>query len=106
MTNKSNLLELVEVKDSTLHGQGLFAKADIKKDTIIGKLEGKAVKRDGPHVLWMNDGEDKFKVENELKFINHNKTPNVAYYDDFTVVALKNIKKGTELVHDYGDDWG
>lgn len=101
----TKLSSLVESKKSALHGNGLFAKQDIKKNTIIGKLEGKSVKKDGPHVLWMNDGNDKFQVTNELRFINHNKQANVAYYDDFTVVALKNIKAGTELVHDYGDDW-
>lgn len=99
------LSDLVEVKDSGIHGKGLFSKRAIKKDTVIGRLEGKPCKNDGPHVLWMNEGKDKFKVTNDLKFINHSKKANVAYYDDFTVVALKNIKKGDELVHDYGDDW-
>ena len=99
------LSDLVEVKTSEIHGKGLFARCAIKKDTLIGKLEGKACKTDGPHVLWMNDGQDKFKVSNDLKYINHNKKPNVAYYDDFTVVAIKSINKGDELVHDYGDGW-
>jgi len=99
------LTDLVTVKESDIHGKGLFAKINIKKDTVIGTLEGKACKQDGPHVLWMNDGQDKFKVTNDLKFINHHKKANVAYYDDFTVVALKNIKAGQELLHDYGDGW-
>ena len=101
----STLTDLVEVKESAIHGKGLFARTAIKKDTVIGQLEGKKVKKDGPHVLWMNDGQDLFQVNNDLKFINHNKKPNVAYYDDYTVVALKNIKAGAELVHDYGEDW-
>lgn len=99
------LEDLVEVKDSAVHGKGLFAKVAIKKDTVIGQLEGKSVKKDGPHVLWMNEGQDLFQVHNDLKFINHNKKPNVAYYDDYTVVALKSIKAGSELLHDYGEDW-
>lgn len=102
---KETLAELVEVKLSPLHGKGLFAKQNIKKNTVIGTLEGKPTKRDGEHVLWMNDGKDKFKVDNDLKFINHGKQANVAYYDDFTVVALKAIKQGAELLHDYGDGW-
>lgn len=101
----TDLNDLVEVRESDIHGKGLFAKVTIKKDTVVGVLEGKKVKSDGPHVLWMNDGQDLFRVSNDLKFINHNKKPNVAYYDDYTVVALKTIKAGTELVHDYGDDW-
>jgi SET domain-containing protein len=100
-----NIAQWVEVKESGIHGKGLFAKTAIKKGTVIGRLEGKVVKKDGPHVLWMNDGQQLFQVQNELKYINHNKQPNVAYYDDYTVVALKSIKAGSELVHDYGDDW-
>ncbi len=96
---------LTEVKTSLLHGKGLFSKLAIKKDTIIGTLQGVAVTEDGPHVLWMNDGQDKFKVQNQLKYINHSKQPNVAYYDDFTVVALSDIPIGQELLHNYGDDW-
>ncbi len=99
------LTELVLIQESGVHGKGLFAKTAIKKGTIIGILEGKPVTKDGLHVLWMNDGKDKFRVENELKFINHGKKPNVAYYDDFTVVALTHILADQELLHDYGDDW-
>ena len=33
------------------------------------------------------------------------KQPNVAYYDDLTVVTLKAVKAGAELLHDYGDEW-
>lgn len=102
---KETLAELVEVGKSPVHGKGLFAKQNIKKNTVIGTLEGKPTKRDGEHVLWMNDGKDKFKVDNDLKYINHGKQANVAYYDDFTVVALKAIKQGAELLHDYGDGW-
>jgi SET domain-containing protein len=105
MSNKHTLLDLVFVKDSTVHGKGLFAKVAIKKGSVIGTLEGKSVQNDGLHVLWMNDGTEKFKVTNELKFINHHKKPNVVYYDDYTVVALKKITADSELLHDYGDDW-
>jgi len=99
------LKAITQVKDSDLHGKGLFAAANIQKNTIIGTLEGKNVNTDGLHVLWMNDGQDKFKVENDLKYINHSKQANVAYYDDFTVVALSDISQGQELLHNYGDDW-
>jgi SET domain-containing protein len=29
----------------------------------------------------------------------------VAYYDDLSVVALRNIEPGEELTHHYGEDW-
>ena len=100
-----SITTLTLVKDSPLHGKGLFAAQNIQQDTVIGTLQGKPVSHDGLHVLWMNDGQDKFQVENDLKFINRSKQANVAYYDDFTVVALKDIQQGEELLHNYGDDW-
>ena len=103
MTHK--LLDLVKVQKSQIHGKGLFAKQDIAKGTIIGKVAGHTCSTDGPHVLWFNDQQQAFKVTNEMKYINHNKQANVAYYDDLTVVALKNIKAENELFHDYGDEW-
>ena len=57
-------------------------------------------------MLWLDDeGEERYRVLCDLRFINHNKRANVAYYDDLTVVALKNIKAGDELFHDYGEEW-
>jgi hypothetical protein len=95
----------VYVKDSSIHGKGLFAKKTIKAGSIIGELEGKPSKKDGPYVLWLDDDKKGFEVQNIFKYINHNAKPNAAYYDDLTVVALRNIKKGEEITHHYGDMW-
>lgn len=100
-----NLDDYVQVKNSAIHGKGLFAKIDIAKDTIIGVVEGCECQENGEHVLWLENAEKPFKVNNDLKFINHARAANVAYYDDLTVVAIANIKAGDELVHDYGDGW-
>ena len=98
--------DLVEVKQSPIHGRGLFARAAIPRDTVLGVLKTKPAKGDGPYVLWLDDeGEERYRVLCDLRYINHHKKPNVAYYEDLTVVALKNIKAGQELVHDYGEDW-
>lgn len=96
---------LVTVKKSKIHGQGLFAKKDIKSGEIIGEVKGKPTKKDGPYVLWMGDARQGFEVSCILKYINHNRQANACYYDDLTVVALKDIKKGEEITHNYGDDW-
>jgi len=97
--------ELVYVKKSKIHGMGLFAKKDIAKGEIIGKVEGMRTSRDGPHVLWMEDKKYGFKVRCKLKYINHSAEPNACYYDDLTVVTLRDIKKGEEITHYYGDEW-
>mgnify|MGYP000135520506 FL=1 len=98
--------DLLEVRRSAVHGRGLFASLPIKKGTELGLCKTKPAKKDGPYVLSLDDeGNERYRVLCDLRFINHAKKPNVAYYDDLTVVALKNIKAGQELLHDYGDDW-
>jgi len=97
--------ELYKVKNSAIHGKGLFAQCNIKKDTILGALKCKPTLKDGPYVLWVNE-KLSVRVECNLKYINHNAKPNACYYEDLQVVALKNIKKGEEITHDYGDEWG
>jgi len=70
---------------------------------VLGTVSGKWTKRNGPYVLWVE--EDKgFRVECDFRFINHDSKPNAAYYDTLEVCALRNIKKGEEITHDYGID--
>lgn len=98
--------DLVEVRNSEVHGRGLFASRDIPRNTELGQCKVKRAKGSGPYVLWLDDeGEERYRVLCDLRFINHNKRANVAYYDDLTVVALKKIKAGDELFHDYGEEW-
>lgn len=92
------------VAESPVHGRGLFASRLIKEGELLGEVEGKPTTVDGPHVLWMTEKRG-FKVSCDLRYINHSKSPNVAYYDDLTVVALRDISTDEEIVHDYGDDW-
>ena len=97
---------LVYVKESNIHGKGLFAKKSIKEGAIIGEIEGLPAKKDGPYVLWLDEDEYKaIEVQNVFKFINHNSKPNACYYDDLTVVALRDIEAGEEITHHYGDTW-
>lgn len=95
---------MIKVAKSNIHGKGLFAEKPIRKNTIIGEVKGRKTSEDGPHVLWLNDGQG-FLVENEMRYINHSAKPNAVYYDDLTVVALKDIKAGEEITHYYGEDW-
>lgn len=96
---------LVTVKKSKIHGNGLFARKNIKAGEIIGEVKGKPTKKDGPYVLWIDNLNHGFEVSCILKYINHDSSANACYYDDLTVVALKDIKKGEEITHNYGEDW-
>lgn len=101
-------MKTLYVKKSRVHGLGLFTKDAIKKGTVLGHLTGKIVSDNHSHVLWIQDEQGQwqgFEVQCDFKYINHSPHPNVAYYDDLTVVALKDIQAGEELLHDYGDEF-
>lgn len=89
-------------KRSPIHGHGLFTNIAIKKGDLLGRCRVKIIPEPNSHTLWCEDGY--FEVLCKLKYINHSEEPNVVYYDDFTVVALRNISVGDELTHCYGED--
>ena len=89
------------VANSDIHGRGLFAADDISSGSIIGYLQGKPSQADGTYVLWLSAAEA-FEVECDLKYINHADEPNACYYDDLSVVALRDIRAGEEITHNYG----
>ena len=94
------LEQLTYVGKSGIHGQGLFARIDIRKNTVIGTIQGKPCDRNGAHVIWLGDNQA-FKVSCNLKYINHADNPNACYYDDLSVVALRKIKSHEEITHNY-----
>lgn len=103
-----SITDKVYVGESSIHGRGLFAAKKIREGDLLGVLTCKKTKKDGPHVLWVEKRKDKYdlyKVTCDFKYINHSSTPNVAYYDDLTVVALRDIKRDEELTHYYGEEW-
>ena len=94
----------VVIKRSPIHGKGLFASKRIQKGELLGRIKGPRVTCDGPYVLWLDDRHG-VHVMGELKFINHSNRPNACYYDDLTVMAIKTIKAGEEITHNYGEGW-
>jgi len=97
---------MYEVKESPLHGRGLFATRFIPEGTVLGWLKTKKAKkkkRGGPYILWI-DGKKPVRVVCELRFINHSDKPNAAYYDDLSVMTLRDITPGEEILHDYLGD--
>jgi len=102
---KQNENSAVFVSESKIHGTGLFASRDIKKGELIGEFKCKPTNKDGPHVLWIEENRG-YKVLDDFKYINHSNNANAAYYDDFTIMSIKKIKKGDEITHYYGEDWG
>lgn len=101
--NKSKLTVSFYAGESPIHGKGLFAARHIEAGEVLGTVSGRWTKRNGPYVLWV--AEDKgFRVECDFRFINHSPEPNAAYYDTLEVCALRDIRPGEEITHDYQSD--
>ncbi|MCP4488219.1 MAG: SET domain-containing protein [Gammaproteobacteria bacterium] len=99
------LKQLTYVAQSNIHGNGLFARAPIAKGMLIGILQGEPCSGDGSYVLWLSETEG-FKVSCNLRYINHACNANACYYDDLSVVALRDIEQDEEITHNYESaDW-
>ena len=120
---------LIEVRNSNIHGKGIYAKNNIKKGTkvieyigeIISKKEGdkkaeiqyKLSKENNikgaVYVFELNDKQDiDGNVEDNIaRFINHSCNPNCTYKIENShiwIVSIREIKKGEEITYDYGYD--
>jgi SET domain-containing protein len=95
----------IYVADSAIHGKGLFARTTIPGGATIGWLNGKPCSTDGDYVLWISEREG-IEVLCDLRYINHSDEPNACYYDDHSVVALRDIDPYEEITHNYAsNDW-
>jgi uncharacterized protein len=105
-----------EVRESSIHGDGLFATADIGKDEIVAVKGGHIIDRQtlrrevtpklGPVEIQIDD--DLFIApvtaeERELSMLysNHSCDANLGMRGEITFVALRNIRAGEELTHDW-----
>lgn len=94
------------VKQSSIHGRGLFAGVRFQKGTHMGSYKGPRTRRDGPHVLWLNDDEGGVGIDgkNVLRYVNHSRRPNAVFRGE-DLFALRGIRPGEEITFDYGDEW-
>ena len=105
-----------EVRESKIHGRGLFAKADIAKGEIVAVNGGHIVDREtlrreitptlGPVEIQIDD--DLFIApvnddERELSMLytNHSCEPNIGLRGEITFVAMRDVSAGEELTHDW-----
>ena len=112
----SYLSPKTEVRESNIHGRGLFATADIAKDEIVAVkgghiVNGKALReqitpRLGPVEIQIDD--DLFIApvtddERELSMLysNHSCEANIGMRGEITFVAMRDIRSGEELTHDW-----
>ena len=112
----SYLSPKTEVHESNIHGRGLFAIANIAKGERIAVKGGhivdkkvlceKIAPRLGPVEIQIDD--DLFiapvtEEERELSmlYLNHSCNPNLGLRGENTFVAMRDIRAGEELTHDW-----
>ncbi len=99
--------ESFEVKPSTIHGQGVFAKRAFAADSFLGNYEGERTVVNGMYVLWVEyDHGEVVGIDgtNELRYLNHARPAN-AIFRGHSLFALVDIAEGVEITFDYGEDW-
>jgi len=116
MTPLSYLSPKTEVQESKIHGRGLFATGDIAKDEIIAVkgghiVDGKTLREEITPVLGpveIQIGDDLFIApvndeERELSmlYLNHSCDSNLGVRGEITFVAMRDIRAGEELTHDW-----
>ena len=107
------------VRNSKIHGRGVFAKRDIRKGTRIIEYTGpivseKEAEKIGSEVVDGHGHTMLFQLDNkrvingneggDARYINHGCDPNCETEQDgdhIFILAIKNIKQGEELVYDY-----
>ena len=105
-----------EVRESKIHGRGLFATADIGKDEIVAVKGGHIVDRKtlrekitpvlGPVEIQIDDDlfiapATKEEREFSMLYLNHSCDPNLGVRGEITFVAMRDIRVGEELTHDW-----
>ena len=112
------LLVKTKIKESKIHGIGLFADEFIPKGTIIFKEslftkkftteeyeQLPVIQKDFvKHYCYFLGGIWRCSLDND-RFMNHNDTPNTVEIDDETTVALIDINVGEEILTNYNMIW-
>jgi hypothetical protein len=116
MVRLSYFSSKTEVRESEIHGRGLFAIADIAKNEIVAVkgghiVDGKTLREKITPVLGpveIQIGDDLFIApvsdeERELSmlYLNHSCDPNLGMRGEITFVSMRDISAGEELTHDW-----
>lgn len=105
----------IEVRYGTLAGRGVVAVADIARDEVVAIKVGHVVTHDEIDHVAEAVGDMALQIEDEFYlsprsrdevhdmsvFINHSCDPNVGFRGQVVYVAMRDIKAGEELCHDY-----
>ena len=104
-----------EVRDSPIHGKGLYATDRIRAGEIVAVKGGYIVERDTRSELEKELGSAEVQIagqlfiapvqpshrEGSMVYLNHSCEPNCAIAGQIVFVAMKKIAPGEELTHDW-----
>ena len=120
--------DLCEVRDSDIHGRGVYATSDIEKEKRIIEYVGEYVNKEvsekrawdqaahaeetGDAAVYIFTLDKKWDIDgnvpwNDARLINHSCEPNCEAWiegDEIYIYSLAEIKAGDELTFDYGFD--
>lgn len=120
--------QLCEVRNSDIHGRGVYATADIANETQIIEYIGEYVNKEesekrawdqaavaeetGDAAVYIFTLDKKWDIDgnvpwNDARLINHSCEPNCEAWieeDQIFIYSLRDIKEGEELTFDYGFD--
>ena len=99
----------IYVGKSGIEGEGVFARKNFKKGETVFVMKGKRhrhVNKDlvdtEAHPNWVGISKNMWiDPADKFQYINHSCNPNMGILGKVTYVALRDIKKGEELVFDY-----
>ena len=108
-----------EVKDSNIHGRGLFAKKEVSEGEILCQYRGETTKSkiQGDYVAQLSNNVyiNAEKANTLAKYANHSCMPNAALkkikvetkvpFEQLWIVATKNIEQESEITIHYGRDF-
>ncbi len=122
------LKKICEVRESEIHGRGLYATKNIEEGTDIIQYVGEKItkkestrraleweeqaRETGEGLVYIFELDDKYDIDGRLgdnpaRYMNHSCDGNCEAVNcdgEIWIVAIKDIKKGDELVYDYGYD--
>jgi len=115
MTDLTYRSPKTEVKDSRIHGKGLFAKAAITRGEIVAVKGGHILNGKEWAVIEKNLGAAEIQIaenlfiapsseqqrEGSMVYTNHCCEPNIAIQGQIVFVAMRDIAPGEELTHDW-----
>jgi hypothetical protein len=118
-TNKKQMSWInpsLKIKNTQKYGQGIFTTKDIKKNETLIVMGGYIFDIDDENHLNKFNEDKPIEISEEFSicplkksdmdlmpqhYINHSCSPNSGFKGQLFIVAMRNIKKGEEILYDY-----